>query len=186
MMKQGNSNSDLLDQLIKAAEGVKPREYRNDFIHQITPILESKPKSFREVLAEVLNKKAQIGAGPDSIEDPATEMDPMGDVGGDPGGDLGGDLGEEPAPGDELGAEGAEDPAALVSQALELIQKAQAALGGGAGGPEPGADELGELGGDLDVADDAGGAGPVTDAMDAGAPSPEPDAIPNGTKRAGR
>lgn len=144
-MKQSNQNSPLLEQLIKAAEGAKPKEYRSEFVQQILPIVTAKQKTFQEVLADIMNKKAQVDPMVGSDPAPAAPP-PAGDTGLEP--PLGDDLGEtEPTE---------EDPASLVRQALELLEKAQAALGGTPEStPESATDDI--------SVDDAA---PVTDMVD--------------------
>ena len=131
MYKQSNVTSKLLDEMIKTAEQAKQKDYRSDFLNQITPILEKKTKTFQEIMNGVLNKRAQF-------EDPAyspagpTDEEMMGEE-GIPTGDLVGDEGEGPVEGiEEETEETEEDPASLVQQALDLLQRAQSQLS-----PEP-------------------------------------------------
>lgn len=143
MYKQSNVTSKLLDEMVKAAENAKPREFRNDFLDQITPILETKPQTLAEIFAEVMKKKAQgldpaesLGpeggiedelAAPDAVADPLADEMAGGD---DPAGDLGG--------GADLGT------SSLADQLRSLADQVEQLEGGGE-------DELGGLEDDVDI-----------------------------------
>ena len=136
MTKQSNSNSKLLDQLVKAAKSTEAKPSSTEFANQIMRTLAHKDPTLEEVFSGMF-KNAQ---GIDSIpgEDVAAPgADPL--VGVDP---LGDELGEEPLGGEEA----PDDPAALVSEALGLLERANTAMGGGE-----------ELGGEGELGDELAG-----------------------------
>ena len=194
MNKQSNATSELLDQLIKAAENTQPKPLHTEFADQIIRTLSQPQRTLRDVFNDTI-KTAQgidsLAPGQADIAEPGAEPD----LGMEGGGGLGGELGEpelagqdpldSAAPGGELGGE---DMASLVNQMKSLIEQMEThvgdsvddglgeePLGDDLGVEEPLGDELGEdpLGDDLGIEEEPAPM-PTAAPMPAASPMPAP------------
>lgn len=162
MKKQGNANSELLDQLLKAASNAQPKEYRNDLAHQIMRILDQPNVSLDDVLRGAFkqSKANKIAQAITDFEDPAADLDPAA-AAADPATDPLAEGGEDPLAPDPAAdplAEGGEDPLAdpaatggaaggsIAEQLRSLADQVEALEGGGEGdlGADMGEDALPE------------------------------------------
>lgn len=131
MKKLSNTSSNLLDQMVKAAESIEQRENRPDFAHQIVRLLDQpKSKTLDEIFQDAVrtanaNQEAKLAQELDMPEDHISpEADPFSDNVGleDPLDDSLSDSLSEEDP-------GGGDPSSLVNQAIDLLQQAKSALG---------------------------------------------------------
>lgn len=153
MYKQSNVSSELLNQMVKAAESAKPRDFKSDFIDQITPILTTQPKTLRDVFADVLKTAQFDDPMADHVADPVGGMGGAEEPGLDAGAELGGegDLGEE-LPGDDLGGDLGDEletgGGSLADQLRSLADQVEQLEGGG---EDSGLEEEMGLGDEVDI-----------------------------------